>query len=204
MSDRVGLDDGHHSLGGVFAGTPGDSGAGAETPGTEPLGPLPQAAGGSGGDGDGGGRRPSIPFHGEFWREPVRSGSRPGLGGGGLDSSVPGFPEGFWETDDGVPVRPFFPQPVQKEIDSLLEDYRFLRSYERLQGANGWRGDSADLVFAGFLAERRWRLIKGLSPELRCWADPVHLLWKEDEERRRLLLEGVADRDAARVAAGLP
>jgi hypothetical protein len=84
------------------------------------------------------------------------------------------------EDADRLPARPYFPLPIQAEIDNLAKDYRFLRDYERRMGMEGWKGDPADLAFASFLAERRWRLISNLSPELRCWADPIHILWKED------------------------
>ncbi|MDR2613479.1 MAG: hypothetical protein LBG06_11920, partial [Deltaproteobacteria bacterium] len=86
---------------------------------------------------------------------------------------------------DDLPERPYFPAAVQAEIDSLVEDYRFLRSYERLKELRGWKGDPADQVYAGFLAERRWRLIRDLGPGLRDWADPIHLLWREEAGRRQ-------------------
>jgi hypothetical protein len=86
-----------------------------------------------------------------------------------------------------------------------VEDYRFLRGYERLKAVKGWKGDHADQVYAGFLAERRWRLIGNLSPELRGWADPLHLLWKQDEAARPQLLppEAAAETGAPGPDPGL-
>jgi hypothetical protein len=128
------------------------------------------------------------PPAGSFGGGGADGGGGPGGGGEGEEAgSGPGLhvPEGFLDTEDDLPARPYFPQPVQAEIDGLLEDYRVLRSYERLQEEKGWKADRADMVFASFLAERRWRLIGNLSPELKAWADPIHLLWREDEALRR-------------------